>query len=294
MMPLHATVGLLSPSHPFDEQRLAAGRALAEAWGLRLVDLPHLGARYRYLAGSRAERTADLVTALTSPDLDAAWYARGGSGTAHLLPRVPWEEVVAGRPVIGFSDATGLLNALARRTEAVPVHGPVLHSLADVADTLSQNALRDWIVGDSGPPVLPGRWLQGPRGPVEGRLWGGNLCVLASLCGTPFQVNASGGILLLEEIGEPAYKLDRLLSQLIQAGCLDNARGVALGSFTSCRVPDGADYDAIDVVLDVLSPLGLPVVGGLPVGHGPQNLSWPVGALARLDVDGVTVLGPSA
>jgi len=279
---------VVAPAGIFDPAGLEAGMALLRQWGLEPVPSPHLGARDRYTAGSVALRQADLAWALGEPGLAAAWFARGGYGTMHLLPELgplPRDE----RPIIGFSDATALFCALDRQRRGLRVHGPVLHSLAEHPDAATRQALRALLL-EGRRPRLPGRQLAGPTGPVQGRLVGGNLCVLASLAGTPWALDARDAIVVLEDVAEPPYKLDRMLSQLLLSGGLAGARGIALGSFTRTPLPAGATWGAEDVLVALLAPLGLPVVGGLPVGHDAANLPWLHGAPAVLDEDGVHAL----
>lgn len=280
-----ARVAVVAPSGAFEPARLEAGMALISSWGLQPVPAAHLGARFRYTAGTAAERALDLRSALTDPEIDAIWFARGGYGTAQLLDAAPWT-ALGGRPLIGFSDATAAFARLSRQGLAGGLHAPVLQSLADLADAPSQAALRALLL-EGVAPNLPGAQVAGPDRAVAGPLVGGNLCVLASLCGTPDQLDARGKIVLLEDIGEPPYKVDRMLSQLRQAGCLRGALGLALGTFTRCDPAADAGYSLLDVILDVLDGLDLPVVAGLPVGHGPENHPWWVGAPHRLDAGGL-------
>jgi len=272
---------VIAPSGIFDPDRLALGFDLLSSWGLRPVAAPHLDARHRYTAGTVQERRADLAWALSSPDLDAVWLARGGSGAVHLLPGLA-AAVVDDRPLIGFSDATALFCALRSAGVGRGVHGPVLHSLADHADDASRAWLAAMLLRGQG-GLLPGTHLAGPSARVDAPLVGGNLCVLASLCGTPWALQAEGCIVLLEDIAEPAYKIDRMIQQLRFSGCFDGAVGIALGSFTSCPVPQGAGWTLSDLLADLLAPLDLPVLTGLPVGHGPANRSFVFGAPAVLD-----------
>ena len=280
-----STIAAVAPSGVHDPARLAAGVALVESWGYSVRVMPHVGEGWRYLAAPAAARAADLRAAWTAPDVHALWFVRGGFGTAHLLDGLTWDEIDE-RPVIGFSDATALFAALQARGRGRGVHGPVLHHLADHPDPASVAALRALLAGEGAPP-LPGLQVAGPPAPVEGPLVGGNLCVLASLCGTPWALRAAGSVLLLEDIHEPAYKIDRMLTQLLQAGCLDGVRGVALGEFTGCAA--GPGYSVEDVVVERLSGLGVPVLSGLPVGHGTRNHAWVVGAPVRLDGAGLRV-----
>ena len=200
--------------------------------------------------------------------------------------------------MIGFSDATALLSAMANRGLRA-VHGPVLHGLTDFdlgsnppptpIDTESRSVLRR-LLETGVAPHLPGRPLCGPSGPVSGRVLGGNLTVLASLMGTPWALDTRGAVVLLEDVKEHPYRIERALCQLIDAGGLQGAVGIALGDFYHCR-PDSADYTLGDVFKEHLEPLGIPVIFGLPVGHSVHNYAWIHGAHGTLDADGIA-FGP--
>jgi muramoyltetrapeptide carboxypeptidase len=280
-------VAVVAPAGVFKPERLQAGVELITSWGLEVVAGRNLHAASRYTAGTVQQRLSDLTWALTAADIDAVWFARGGYGTAQLLPHIPWSQC-DGRPVIGFSDATALLTAMERVGVGGGIHGPVLHSLADHTGADSVAALKRMLL-EGGSYWLKGRHLCGPHRAVQGRLVGGNLCVLASLAGTPWSLRAQGAIVVLEDINEPAYKLDRLISQLRASGSFDGAVGIALGEFTDCPVPSSADWTLDDVLIELLSPLGLPVISGLPVGHGSRNRPWQVGVEGVLSVEGLHV-----
>jgi muramoyltetrapeptide carboxypeptidase len=285
MLAPNPRVAVVAPAGIFDPDGLERGRQVLEDWGFRTVDGPHLHARHRYLAGTVAQRTDALCWALTEPGIDAVWFARGGFGTAHALPAIPWDQL-DDRVVIGFSDATALLVAAQGRSRLRTVHGPVLHSLADLPDDPSVQALRGLLVdGRTGP--LRGQHLCGPRRPATGPLLGGNLTVLASLAGTPWALRARDAIVALEDVGEPPYRLDRALGQLVASGALDGVAGVALGRFVRCPVPDDANWTVRDVLADRLDKLGVPVVAGLPFGHGSANHAFEVGGMATLNADGL-------
>jgi muramoyltetrapeptide carboxypeptidase len=181
-------------------------------------------------------------------------------------------------PVIGFSDTTPLLTWLTDQGLGPAIHGPVLNSLAST-EASDQEALRR-LLCEGAPSDLPGEtWFPGEvRAPVIA----GNLCMLAAHCGTPSQASARGRILILEEVGEPAYRVLRMLEQLRQAGVLDGVLGIGLGEFTGCEAPAGAGWTLADRLRDWLLPLGVPVVAGLPVGHGARNRPVVLGAVGRL------------
>lgn len=261
---------MVATSGAVDIERIEAGANVLRAWGHRVEVDPAVGVRYRYLAGADATRLESLRRAADAAWADggAVWMARGGYGLARLLPDLiasPLPPV----PFIGFSDGTVLLN----HHRGPCVHGPVINSLIGHADTDSLAHLRAVLAGEN--PALRGeQWLAGE---AAGRLAGGNLCVLASLAGTPGALRARGCIVALEDTGEAPYKLDRLLTQLIQGGAFDGVRGFALGTFDGADVPAGAEWSVRDVLIERLSPFNVPILGGLPFGHGPANRAFRFG-----------------
>lgn len=271
MLPPHARIGLIAPSHRFFAEPYAAGQAWLASLGFQLVELG-LTEPHRYFAASDQQRLNALVEALSRPDLDAVWAIRGGSGVTRLLPAIPWDTLQP-RPLIGFSDLTPLLDAWARLGHPA-VHGPVVHSLGRT-DPQSLAHLARLLTGQPVEPLVGRVFVEGR---ATGPLVGGNLCMLASTCGTKAQLDAAGAIVILEEIGEQPYKVDRMLEQLKQAGVFDGAVGIALGQFTRCTPPDGADWTLADVLREQLAPLNLPIVADLPIGHGARNHAFPVRA----------------
>jgi muramoyltetrapeptide carboxypeptidase len=280
-----ARIAVIAPAGRFDQKRLARGMSILQEWEFNLVNGPNLNAAHRYFAGTTEQRSDDLKWALTDPDIDAVWFARGGYGTAQVLQHIPWGDL-DDRPIIGFSDATALFAAMTAKGKGHMIHAPVIHSLADHVDEASRRLLRKWMVYGS-ISDFPGKRLCGHTEPVEGPVGGGNRCVLASLSGTPWQLNAKDKILLLEDVGEAPYRVDRMISQLLNAGTFDGVRGIALGSFFGCEAPKDAGWSLGDILRERLSPLNVPVVAGLPIGHGATNLPWRVGVHARLQSNGL-------
>jgi muramoyltetrapeptide carboxypeptidase len=284
------SIAVVAPAGIFDRARLGAAEAALRARGHTVVEGAHIDGRHRWFAGPAADRAADLAWALTAPGIDTVWFARGGSGTADLLAGLPWG-ALDGREVWGFSDATALFSAAWGRGRPRGVHAPVLHSLLDAPDDDSRAAV--WsLLEDGVAPSLPGRRLCGPATSPVAPVVGGNLCVLASLCGTPWAPDLRGAILLLEDVGERPYRLDRLLAQLAQAGHLDGLAGVALGEFSLPAHPADAGIDLDAVFTERLGPLGVPVLTGLPVGHGRRNRPFVQGAPMQLTDAGLLPLPP--
>lgn len=229
--------------------------------------------------------------------MDIVWLARGGEGTAEVAAALPWPEIVrAPRPVVGMSDATFLHGALARA--GVPsVHGAMPGVAVGWSAFAAESAL--WALGGCAPAPLPlPEGWPAPRavrgGGAEGPVVGGNLTCLAAAVGTPLMPPTRGAILLLEDVSEAAYRIDRCLVQLRLSGALDGVAGVALGTFTDCAASAGLELDA--VLERHLAALGVPVLAGLPLGHGPVQSALPLGVPCRLDADAgtLTVLGPAS
>lgn len=279
-------IGLAAPAAAFDPDALERGlEALAGLVpGLAPRRDPEIMERAGYLAGADALRAEHLTRLMTEPGLGAVLCARGGYGSSRLLPLLDLKRLAAGRRLlVGFSDLTCILLPLAAHG-LVTVHGPVVTQVPRL-DQASREDLAALLAGaPSWPAVLAGRPLAPGR--ARGPLLGGNLTLICHLLGTPYLPPLDGAVLLLEEISEKAYRVDRLLTQLILAGVTGRIAGVALGSLAG----EGGDREAVMAsAAERLSGLGLPVVSGLPVGHGAANRCLPLGAMAEIDGDAGTL-----
>jgi muramoyltetrapeptide carboxypeptidase len=271
-------VALIAPAGPVAAERVEIALERCSRFGFEAV----LGASARrshgYLAATDDERLADFRHAITDPEIDAIWAIRGGYGTMRLLSRLDLSPLIgAPRAFIGFSDNTAVHLALQARG-LVSFHAP--HAGGDASE-LSERCMRDVLCGATAAGVLeqpldrPAVALAG--GCAEAPLTGGNLALLAAMCGTPAPPRAGGAILFIEDIGEAAYRVDRAWMQLELSGMLDGVAGVAIGSFTEC----GEGVQAL--LHELTTRLGVPVVSALPIGHEPDNWTLPLGVRARLD-----------
>ncbi len=273
-------VGVAALSGPLDPGRLEAGMVALEAMGYQVVPGDNLVSRRGYLAGSDDERLAAFHQLVADPSIRAIFFARGGYGVTRLLERIDWDLLAAHpRPYFGYSDLTPFLAEVVDRLGWVTFHGAMV--AADLARGLTPgeaSALASALAGKPGPPMSLGGWVR--PGLAEGPLAGGCLSLLAATAGTPFAPRLAGRVLFLEDIQEPLYRLDRLLTQLLAAGLLEGVLGVALGRFDPLA-PD--DPGLLELVLDRLEPLGeIPVAWGLPCGHSRPNWTLPLGARVRL------------
>lgn len=251
-------------------------------WGLEPEILEAKGASLPYLAASDHERAAQLQWAITSTDIRGIFCLRGGYGSMRILPMVKPQWLRENPKVlVGFSDLTALLLGLGGNGEVVTFHGPTLASspLSRGAHSPTARRLKRVLMDGEEPDQLEGEpWSPGV---AEGPLMGGCLSLVTALLGTPFMPSLDGSILFLEDVGEPLYRLDRMFQQLRLSGVLRRVAAVALG-----HVPASPSSRGLlrRVVLDALgSPV--PVLAGLPCGHGPENMVLPLGCWAELDGD---------
>jgi muramoyltetrapeptide carboxypeptidase len=277
-------VGVVATGFAARPEALDAGIEALRQRGLIPVPGPHLRAIDGYLAGDDAARASDLDAAVADPDLAAVWFARGGYGTARILDRFDLDRLVR-RPklLLGYSDLTALFAALLRRASTVCLHAPAVVELGRRGE-FHAPSLNAALAGRSSRRRVASRDVV-RAGRARGRLMGGNLSVLCHLLGTRHMPDLRGAIVFLEDTGEEAYRVDRLLQHLRSSGALSGARAVLLGSF---RVPPTArefpgDRDVDGVLRDHLLPLDVPVVRGIPAGHGPGKWTLPLGGTASID-----------
>lgn len=276
---------MVAPASPVRfPERLEAGVALLGAWGLSTRVLPHVHDETGFLAGSDEDRLADLHAAWADPAVRAIWCARGGYGCSRLADRLDGELLRADpKALVGFSDVTALHLALDRHGIA-SLHGPLGEWNADRTGQTSAASLRQALTSTGPLGVLPtGPLATLVPGRAEGPLVGGNLSLVAAAVGTPDQPDTAGRLLLLEEVGERPYRVDRLLRQLLRAGLLTDAAGLVFASFVRCEEPRGPSASVAQVLAAFAEEVGLPAVAGAPLGHGPGQLTVPLGVAAELD-----------
>lgn len=306
------TIGLIAPaSAPPDPKSIDHCIDVLRRLGFRTKLAPKARRRWGFLAGSDRDRAADIMTMFADPKVRAIVCIRGGYGTARLLPLLDYSVIRAHPKIfVGYSDITSLHCAFLQRAGLVSFHGPMLNSDFNKADfpdfawqsfrrTLSQAA-------------APGSLCQGYKGKTvsilrpgvaSGRLLGGNISILCTTLGTPWQPSFKNRILFFEDLDEAPYRFDRMLTHLLNAGLLQQVAGIAIGINKNCRDPKAEkpgksrEYRQTldDVFKDRLLPLGVPVVAGLPFGHIRFNATLPIGVRATLDAaKGDLVISESA
>lgn len=279
-------VSVPAPSGPMAPEALRRGVEVLESWGLRVRVMPHAldrsAGELGYLAGTDADRAADFTAAWLDPDVAAVVAARGGYGAHRMIDLIDWRRLAEAAPkiLVGFSDVTALHQAVASRLGLVTLHGHVATSLG-AAEPASAAAMRALLFSPEAVDLLDrSSAVRVVPGTATGVLVGGNLAVLAADVGAPHSRTARGGIVLLEDVAESPYRIDRLVTQLLRSGWFDGVRGVVAGAFTRCGAPGAAEA----VLRDRLAPLGVPMVTGVDVGHTPTSGSIPLGMRATLDV----------
>ncbi|WP_282701259.1 LD-carboxypeptidase [Streptomyces sp. CC219B] len=286
-----ARVAVVAPSGPVPEERLQAGLDVLRGWDLDPVVAPHVLDRHTafdYLAGTDADRAADLQHAWCDPSVDAVICARGGYGVQRMTDLLDWDAMRAAGPkvFVGFSDITALHEAFARRLGLATLHGPMAAGIDFLKNARAQEHLKATLfapesvrtITSGGRALVPGR--------ARGVTLGGCLCLLAAELGTPYaRPSAAGGLLCLEDVGEETYRLDRYLTQLLRSGWLDGIRGVLLGSWQDCD-----SYDRVrTLLLDRLGGLGVPMAEEFGFGHCEGALTIPFGVAAELDAEAGTL-----
>lgn len=277
-------IGVVSPAAAVGEEKLRRGCATLEqlGFGVRLGD--HVLDRHRYLAGTDENRIHDLSTLWADPEVKTIICSRAGYGSGRLLPHLSFP-TFAHTPKIflGYSDVTLLLNVLVQQSGLVCFHGPVVAGeFADGLTPRSQAHLLNLLTTGFGEPSLAfSTTLR--TGVRAGRLVGGCLSVLVATLGTPFALDPDDAILFIEDIGEKPYRIDRMLTQLKQAGKLDNLAGVIFGEMKSCRGETSDPTLLLSVIDDLFAEYDYPVGFGLPAGHEGENFTLPLGIQVRLD-----------
>ncbi len=292
------SVGLVTPaSNVPEDQELHAAMDLVRSLGFSAEPAANLFSRTQYLAGTDQQRADDLNAMFADTDIDAIFCVRGGYGSGRLLRYLDYDMIAANPKVImGYSDITSILNAIYLRTGLVTFHGPIAggnfsnYTYEQYKKVLIEPAQ---IARIGEPPEFetrPGvvdwknRLTTIVSGVAEGHLVGGNLSLMVTLLGTPFEPQFEGAILFLEDVDEPPYSVDRMLTHLWMAGKLEQVAGIVLGKFTD----DGYDSNTFsmeEVLRDRLEPLGIPTLRGAMIGHIEDKTVVPLGVRARLDAD---------
>lgn len=291
------TVGIIAPaSAPPDPKSIDRSVEALERLGFRPRLAPNARRRWGFLAGSDRERAGDLMQMFAERKVKAILCVRGGYGAARLLPLLDYQAIRANPKIfIGYSDITSLHFAFLEKASLISFHGPMLNS--DFIKKSFPGFTLDSFLRTLTRPSAPGSLCQGyrkktvsiiRRGVAAGPLLGGNISILCTTLGTPYQPSFKNRILFFEDLDEVPYRFDRMLTHLLNAGLLQQVAGIAIGINKNCRDPKARQVKEyrqtlVDVFEERLLPLKVPIVMGLPFGHVPLNATLPIGARATLD-----------
>ncbi len=295
-------IALVAPAGPIDLAKVETYVAQMRREGFEVQLPPGIDRRADYLAGSDDQRIDELNAAIRDPSVRAIFPCRGGYGVMRTLDRVDYAALRRDPKIVtGFSDITGLHMAISRHCRLVTFHSPMpMYELyrKEPEFDFATKSFRRAILASEYPPGAVGFTLPAPPrsapqieklvgGKARGRIWGGNLTLVCGTLGTPYALEPEGAILVLEDLDEPPYRVDRYLAQLRLAGVLDRIAGVIIGDFHATKPEETPTVHR--AIREYLKDLRVPVVLNFPVGHVPLNATLPHGAMAELDADAGTL-----
>ena len=280
-----AKVGLICPGSPITQEKLETAIENIRSLGFIPDHTPKVLLQKGYLAGSDLDRLTDLHDMYRRQDIDAVWCIRGGYGCTRLLPHIDYSLIRANaKPLIGYSDVTALLNAIHQKTKSPCYHGPVASStltnyarkcLLPVIHTQYPVTIQNHTAEQETSILYPGI--------AQGKLAGGNLSLIAALQGTPFEIHSKNKLVFIEEVGEKPYRIDRMLTQLLDSGFFNNVKGIILGQFVDCDSNSTDSLSLLEVLTDRLTPLKIPTIYGFSFGHIDDQCTFPIGMKAALN-----------
>lgn len=295
-----ATIGLITPATPTtDPDTLAKAARALKYFGFQVKVGKNVGRRAGYFGSAPDERLDDLHAMFRDKEVDAVFAMRGGYGSQHLLDRMDYDLIRRNPKIfLGYSDITAMHLAINKHAGLVTFHGP--NMLSEFTDYTQQHFRRAMFEAKplgvlSNPPetnpIRPSHPTRTIRsGTATAPLIGGNLTLISTLMGTPYELDCRGKILLLEDIGEEPYRIDRMLTQLRLAGKFRDAAGIVVGECVDCGPSEfkpslGSNFSLGEVLDAMLKPLAIPVFYGLTFGHTDDQLTLPLGVLAAMDAD---------
>jgi muramoyltetrapeptide carboxypeptidase len=280
------TIGVVAPSGSDNHEVTREAIERLVKLGFKVKEGRHIYDSWGYLAGRDEDRASDLMAMFEDDEVDMVMCLRGGYGAMRILPYIHFD-VIRNYPKIfvGYSDITALLNNVTQKCGYVTFHGPVACSNLNDEETL-HSLLTSLMDGAAPYTVVDSerhRTQTNFVGEVEGRLAGGNLTLLTSILGTPFEVDFQDKIVLIEDIGEDPYRIDRMLTQLLLSERLQQAKGFIIGYFTDCEPTSPHSFTWEQVIEERILSLRKPTIWYAPVGHNYPNLTLPIGAKVVLD-----------
>ncbi|MFN0158097.1 MAG: LD-carboxypeptidase [Bacteroidota bacterium] len=287
-------IGIVAPAGPvLDVSKIDRGVRYLEQLGYHVAVGEHVNRIHGYLAGTDEERVTDLHSMFEDPRIKAIMAVRGGYGTTRILPLLNYR-MIARHPkiLVGFSDITALQLALWRKCRLITFHGPMLAAdFADAVDSFKEEFFWDLVSSRAkkGKVVLPADAvsLRLHSGKATGRLLGGNLSLIVSVLGTPYQPDFTDSILFMEDLDEEPYRVDRMVTQLSNASVFEKSAGILAGQFTGCtpKDPTRPSFHVDEIMERLAEETAKPFLSNLPFGHIPRKMTLPTGLRARVNAD---------
>ena len=285
------TIGVLTSSSAVSPELLAQGIDYWKKRGYAVKESPHLYACRRFTAGTDEERAEDLHTLFADDKTDIIIQAGGGYGSSRLLRKIDYDLIARHKkPLVGLSDTTALQLALLAKAGLTSLTGYVMKPRAGrVMSPYTEASLDDCLAGRE--QTVSGLESDYRGNPIGGTLIGGCLSLVVSVVGTSFFPDPDGAVLILEDVSEEPYALDRMLTQLENAGVFDRVAAVVFGVFSDCKAKDPRDGTIDDVLNEWKERIKVPVFTGLPYGHQAGSLVWPIGGTGVLETGKLTIKG---
>lgn len=286
------TVMIIAPAGPPSIEGILTGKQILEQMGLSVITGQSVYEKHGYLAGNDAIRLQDLHESFANPAVKAVFCARGGYGSGRLLPHIHYE-LIQNNPKIfwGYSDITALHIAFAQYAKLITFHGPMIDELGKGIDSLSCSSFNQLFHPSSIILQAAECLVSSSTCTISAPLIGGNLTVLTSTLGSPYEIHTTNKIVLLEDIGEEPYRIDRMLNQLRLAGKFDDCAGVIFASCHNC-ISSKHSVSLQNILYDHLSPYHIPVLYGVPIGHIQPNIGIPLGVTVTINTARNTLLIP--
>ncbi|QLE00235.1 LD-carboxypeptidase [Galbibacter sp. BG1] len=292
------TVGLIAPGYALSQKALENAITNVKAIGFVPYHTPRIVGNFGYFSNTDKARVEDIHEMFLNPDIDAIFCARGGYGCTRILKDINFDYIQQNPKILlGFSDITALVNSIYQKTGIVTFHGPVgttlnndynreqLEKIVCHANNSIPLATETFTASQTIADSTFEQYVINP-GIAKGKLAGGNLSLLSAMTGTDFEVDYTDKIVFIEEIDEDPYRVDRMLTQLLDSKTFKNAKGIVLGVFKGCDDPDRSNsFSLKEVILDRIKPMNIPAIYGFSIGHIDNNLTLPVGINAQLNTN---------
>ncbi|MDO6810547.1 LD-carboxypeptidase [Zobellia galactanivorans] len=290
------TIGLIAPGYAIAPPILEEAKKTLKSMGFKPFHTNRIIGNYGYLSNTDEERAKDLNEMFANPDIDGILCARGGYGCTRIMQMIDYETIKKnGKTFIGFSDITALLNGIYQETGLVTFHGPVGSTLND---PYSIRQLEKVVMFPRAPLAIQNVELLNPElrtnpeferytiteGIATGKLVGGSLTLINALIGTPHEIDFTDTIVCIEDVEEAPYRIDRMLTQLIEGSTFKKAAGILIGVCAGCNASTNPkSFSLKEVMLDRIRPLGIPAVYGMSFGHVENNFTFPIGITGKMD-----------